>query len=489
MPRYNTTVEDYAPILIYSPDWTAGTSSDPLTDLYSDSSFTLTQTDGGTASFEFNGTSFTIFGSKRGNHGVYQVTIDGNSFAPESGASPDPGQFQVPLFSSPPLVQGLHTVTLTNQGNTFVDIDFITWENSIGTADEQLVVNTVQDTDPAFTYTPPNSWGTNPPSIGTYSGSSGHGTATPGAFMTYTFEGDGVSLYGPVGPAGSPFSVSVDGGNPVIGLTANKQFFQPQVLLYAATNLGGGQHTVKVTYEPTQPGQIFAIDFANVYTTPSLTPGSNRASTAGTATTQSATNGLSGGAIAGIVIALLFILFVLAGLLFFLRRRKSRKNRRSLEAPMIQSLSNRDIIAAPGTYPTQPSVRRYPSSADGSYFSSGGARTLALETQSQAYVPSAASESEYSPTSHYGVALAESSSQQHGVAHAESSVSSSRQYHNADPMKGQPLPLPPTASQSLAHIPAAQLRANRRVVPGRSQDFGPAPPDYVQATERFGNAI
>ncbi|KAJ7188301.1 hypothetical protein C8R46DRAFT_1242606, partial [Mycena filopes] len=249
-----------------SADWKAGASTDPLSDLYSDSSFQLTQTDGGTATFIFNGTSFTIFGSKRGNHGFYQVTVDGDAFAPDSGAAPDPGDFQVALFSSPPLIQGLHTVTLTNQGNSFVDVDFITWESSIGTEAEQLVVNTVQDTDPAFTYTPANSWGTNPPSIGTYSGSSGHGTATPGAFMTYTFEvGDGVSLYGPVGPAGSPFSVSVDGGNPT-GYTANKQFFHPQVLLYAATNLGAGQHTVKVAYEPKQPGQIFAIDYAEVYT-------------------------------------------------------------------------------------------------------------------------------------------------------------------------------------------------------------------------------
>jgi len=457
MPQFNTTIEDYSPLITYSSNWRAGISADPLADLYSDSSFTLTQSDGASASFVYNGTSFTIFGSKRGNHGFYQITVDGQALPPTSGQAADPGQFQVPLFASPSLTQGLHTVTLTNQGTTFVDIDFISWQSSVGEDTEQLIVNTAQDSDPSFVYTPANAWGTNPPSVGTYSGSSGHATATPGAFLTYTFQGDAVYLYGPVGPAGSPFTVSLDGGVP-FNHTANKQFYQPQVLLYTATNLGPGQHVVKVAYEPSQAGQIFAIDYANVYTAPSLKPA--------TASTASSI-GLPTAAVAGIVIALLFILFILAGLLFFLRRRKAKKTISAVESQIIErSSSNR---GSPAMYPsTQPSVR-YPSSDGGSYYHSGPA--LAVDTQSQVYVPSASSESEYSPTSHYGVALA-------GPATGQQS--------NPMPVKGQPLRLPPTASQSLAHVPTAELRANRRVVPGRTQDWGPAPPDYVQATEPYG---
>jgi hypothetical protein len=191
MPQFNTTIEDYSPLITYSSNWRAGTSADALADLYSDSSFTLTQSDGASASFVYNGTSFTIFGSKRGNHGFYQITVDGQALPPTSGLAADPGQFQVPLFASPSLAQGLHTVTLTNQGTTFVDIDFvrlcnfkvtifaylvrlqISWQNSVGQDNEQLIVNTVQDSDPSFVYTPANAWGTNPPSVGTYSGSSG----------------------------------------------------------------------------------------------------------------------------------------------------------------------------------------------------------------------------------------------------------------------------------------------------------------------------
>lgn len=61
----------------------------------------------------------------RQNHGLYAVMIDGNAFSPDNGQAPDPGQFQTPLFISPPLNQSLHVVTLTNIGNTFVDIDFV----------------------------------------------------------------------------------------------------------------------------------------------------------------------------------------------------------------------------------------------------------------------------------------------------------------------------------------------------------------------------
>jgi len=258
----------------------------------------------------------------------------------------------------------------------------------------------------------------------------------------------------------------MDGG-PSVSHTATKQFYQPQVLLYSATNLGPGEHTVKVAYQPSQPGQIFAIDYANVYTTPSMQP-----PTSGMTTLPSA-------AVAGIVIALLFILVILAGLLFFLRRRKGRKNRSSLEAPMIQSLSsNRDIVAAPGTYPASVQAPvRYAASADGSYYPSiHNAPTLAVDTRSQAYVPSASSESEYSLAPHAG-----------GITRATSSASSQRSNPRINTFpKGTPLPLPPSASQSLTHVPTAELRANRRVVPGRAQDFGTAPPDYLQATEPYG---
>jgi len=465
MPTYNNTFEDYSPQIVYSSDWRAGSSSDSLADLYSDSSFTLTQTDGGSANFMFMGTAVTIFGSKRNNHGLLQVIIDGNVFPAVSGKADDPGQFQVPLFASPLLNQGLHSVELTNQGSTFVDIDFITVQNSIGQPNEPLIVNTIQDTDSSFSYNPPTMWGTGVPNVGTYSGSSGHGTATPGSFVVFNFAGDSVYLYGPVGPAASPFGVSLNGAAPT-KYSANKQFYRPQTLLYSATNLGPGKHQINVTYEPSQPGQILAVDYAEVYTTASL-GGTSNLSSSNSGDKNSST--LSGGAIAGIIIALLFVLFVLAALIFFLRRRRQRKER-STPFPATMS-QNQGTAAGPMMYNAGPAPQRYASSADGSYYANRG-NNIGVDTQRLG--GSATSESEFSPTSHYG-----------GGAVAGPPIV---QQTNI-PAKGQPPPLPNAAGQSLSQIPTHELRANRRVVSGRQQDFGTLPPNYVQATEPYAGGM
>lgn len=82
-----------------------------------------TQVNGATVTFAFNGTGIQLFGAKRSNHGAYQVTIDGNSFPPGSGAGPD--EFQTLLFTTTSLTPGLHKLVLTNQEDKFFDLDFV----------------------------------------------------------------------------------------------------------------------------------------------------------------------------------------------------------------------------------------------------------------------------------------------------------------------------------------------------------------------------
>lgn len=100
MPLLTTTIEDNSPLITYTSNWQAGSSSsDTLLDQfvhlfsirsfsvlafsrffsfpvrYSASAFTLTFTSGATATFTFNGTAITLYGAKRGNHGTYQVSF------------------------------------------------------------------------------------------------------------------------------------------------------------------------------------------------------------------------------------------------------------------------------------------------------------------------------------------------------------------------------------------------------------------------------
>jgi hypothetical protein len=77
--------------------------------------------------------------------------------------------------------------------------------------------------------------------------------------------GDGVSLYGPIGPSGSPYTVQVDDG-PTRAFTTNKEFFAPQTLLYHTSSLGSGTHNLTLICQPNS-AQAFAIDFATVFTT------------------------------------------------------------------------------------------------------------------------------------------------------------------------------------------------------------------------------
>jgi len=309
MPSFVTTIEDFSPLIVYSPDWAQGSSqSDNLASSYSASSFFATSTSGGTASFTFNGTGIELFGAERSNHGLYVVTLDGTQYPPASGESANP-TFQATLFSQTDLTQGLHTVTLQNDGSSgqFVDLDYITWYGNIGENDEPLSVITVQDDDPSFVYSS-NDWSDTPSNLGFFSGSSGHSTSTPGASLTYTFQGAGVSLYGPVGPNYAPFAIELNGAS--LSFSAHKSQNASQVLLYHADNLGAGPHTLSLLFQPSATGQIFAIDYAEVFTTPSIQASFSNGSS----------DSLSGGGIAGLVIGLLaFSAILLFGLWWYLR--------------------------------------------------------------------------------------------------------------------------------------------------------------------------
>jgi len=80
-----------------------------------------------------------------------------------------------------------------------------------------------------------------------------------------------MALYGPVGPSGAPYSVQLD-NKAAQNFSAYKQFYRPQTMLFQASNLGLGQHTVKLRLEVAvnDSAVALAIDYAEVYTSSSL---------------------------------------------------------------------------------------------------------------------------------------------------------------------------------------------------------------------------
>jgi hypothetical protein len=102
------------------------TSSSPS---YFQKTKSWTQTINATASFTFNGTSITLIGAKRANHGNYTVQLDDGREEEFSGREPDPGVFQTALYSRDGLDgEKVHTVVLKNLARGeegFLDLDAV----------------------------------------------------------------------------------------------------------------------------------------------------------------------------------------------------------------------------------------------------------------------------------------------------------------------------------------------------------------------------
>ena len=90
--------------------------------------FTLTTVYGASATLTFNGTGVWFYGAKRGNHGPYNVTLDGKVFTDDGFY--DGQVFQQALFSAVGLDSTKpHTVSITNSftdtGKPYLDIDSV----------------------------------------------------------------------------------------------------------------------------------------------------------------------------------------------------------------------------------------------------------------------------------------------------------------------------------------------------------------------------
>ena len=91
------------------------------------------------------------------------------------------------------------------------------------------------------------------------------------AFNIYSI-GPVVEIFGPVGPQGAPYSVQLDNGY-ATNYSSSNPIYHPQTILFQAANLSSGAHTVRLTSEAWNNSALtLGIDYAQVYSTPSLQP-------------------------------------------------------------------------------------------------------------------------------------------------------------------------------------------------------------------------
>ncbi|KDN35018.1 hypothetical protein RSAG8_11961, partial [Rhizoctonia solani AG-8 WAC10335] len=232
----NVTVDDYSPLIEYQGQWL--------------DSFNLSSSVDPFATLQFRGIAVYIFGAKRGNHGYYSVSVDGDALQQFDGYAPTQpdgtdGVYQVPLFARDGMEDTTHTVVLTNivtvRARPFVDIDYITWTRSTSQAD-----NNRRYDDQAFQYPGTFETWNVLQNQKDYLRGTAHRTTTYGAQAILEFQGSDILLYGGTGPNHGMFKVKLD-GQAELDLNGTAPVAHPPSLLFASSNLEAGNHRLEVT--------------------------------------------------------------------------------------------------------------------------------------------------------------------------------------------------------------------------------------------------
>lgn len=488
--QVNVTVDNVSPLITYTPPeaWHEGDTSDPYLSQYYNGTYTQTTQFGAYATLSFNGTIVTIYGAKRPNHALYNVSLDGQLFF-DNGQSSVPS-FQQALFTAPNLsTTTTHNVSLidpsSNPVPSYLDLDFIIYQVEIPDGYEW---SKQQDTHKAFRYSSSSEWNTNPQNLSNYSGGNGHITSSD-AYVVYTFEGAHVEIYGAVGPSFGAYTIQVDDGTPVSFNATNIDLI-PQTLLFQDNSFTPGTHTLKISNSPFT-GQSLSIDFAVIYT---LHPDSSS---------------LGGGAIGGIAVgACATLLLILFGMFFWWRRRHRQPAQTSTEAakpaistgpvifhtPSLPTVTGRQQTSDASATP-DPSLL-HPTSTFNSTPSPPHSNSSVSNTDSRSRLIL------HNPTPSFGSSGHDGpqGSLQEVLAASENTVPPQNPGNVPRPLPQPGRSNPPASSSTFVLAPAipGDLRAVRLQVEGRSQDFGPVtfipdpehdgntlPPDYNQATQPF----
>lgn len=230
MPGWNTTVQDYSPLISYSPlgAWSAEyNSTGSFYEFYNDK-YTSTSTINATASFECNGTGIWIYGAKGPNHGAYTVTLDGMVNTLNATSTE---WLQTLLFAAPALGAGRHVVEVSNTGGAMVSVDLVECQHSTA-EDENLIQQMFVDVG-SRPWVYEGDWMMNSDASST--STSGIQTSGSNASATLQFRGTHVDVYGHTSPTCGSFLVSLDDVTDPRTFNCTSSITHAQVLLYSRT--------------------------------------------------------------------------------------------------------------------------------------------------------------------------------------------------------------------------------------------------------------
>ncbi|KIO30719.1 glycoside hydrolase family 5 protein [Tulasnella calospora MUT 4182] len=149
-----------------------------------------------------------------------------------------------------------------------------------------------------------------------------------GSIISYTFEGDAITLWGIVENSNSLYQVSVDGVQPVLYTPSNITNPLPIIVLAHYSNLGPGSHTLRLTSLPKDGRSRIEVDYVQVYTMSSTTSESSPTTVGQSTVSSTAIPGdaplshLSKSATIAIIIGALLGVLALVGLFFLYKLRQ-----------------------------------------------------------------------------------------------------------------------------------------------------------------------
>jgi hypothetical protein len=197
---------------------------------------------GATASYTFTGTALDVFGEQNTDQGNIGISVDGGTQAVVNTVPADGARHSnVVLYSATGLSNGSHTVVVTKLSGTYSTLDgFMVHLGSSGPTTTRL-----NDTDASISYV---NWSySSARGLGDYQNDVHYATAN-GATATVTFSGTAVQVYGEQYTDQGTIGVSVDGGSQVVVNTVPSDGARhSNVVVYSATGLSSGSHTVVVT--------------------------------------------------------------------------------------------------------------------------------------------------------------------------------------------------------------------------------------------------
>lgn len=227
-----------------------------------------------------------VYGAKRGNHGLYNITRECavvclrrraptklsrflhavDSSTPTSSNGLDTSeQFSVLLYSATNLSLGDHTIKVVNSPVSsdlnWLDLDYLIWEGSLPDSSRTVIVD---NTNSSMKYIPDLGDWESEEDVNSFNRTVSRTQSNIGQ-MELTFFGEAVAVYGRVGSDNGGFMCTVDDGQSST-YTGYSSATAYQQTLCAANNLEKGvEHTISLANMPSGSEVWLEIDYARIW--------------------------------------------------------------------------------------------------------------------------------------------------------------------------------------------------------------------------------